>query len=458
MTAANASRVIDARADADGTAGKAGSRGWYTVVLLSAVMMLAYIDRGVIALFVQPMKRDLGLTDTEVSVLLGFAFTFPYVVVGLPMSRIVDRGVRKYLVVGSLALWSLTTALCGLAQNFWSLFVGRAVVGSSESVVTPAAISLIADAIPPERLPRAYAIYNGGITAGSALALLIGGVLMGLLADIPSIELSGIGVLHSWHLVFMIVGIPGLLVAALIVVTVPEPLRRGGSQPKGYPLREVFGSIVGQRALHLNLLTGMVLLSVVNQALGAWMPAFYERTYGWGPAISGPLLGMVSLGGAVVGLVSGAWLAEWFGKRRDDANVRVLVLSQALALPLTLAGPLMPSPWLALAFGGVGGALGVMGGPAFVSALQIATPNEMRGQVNVLYATLVNVIGGSLGPTLTGLFTDHFVTSEADIRYALVAIKLLFGPAALFFLWRAMKPYGAIHRERVDESRRDAFS
>jgi MFS family permease len=439
-----------------GTAAAAGRpsqalapRGWYTVIVLSLVMMLAYIDRGVISLFVQPMKRDFGLSDTQVSLLLGVAFTFPYIMVGLPMSRVVDRGVRKYLVAGSLAVWSLTTGLCGLVQNFWSLFAARAVVGSSESVVTPAAISLIADVVPRERLPRAYAIYNGGILAGSAMALLIGGVLMGLLDGLPPIEISGIGAIRNWQLVFMIVGIPGLLVAVLVMVTVPEPLRRGRGRPQGdYSLREVLASIFRQRALHLNLLSAMVLLAVMNNALAAWMPAFYERTYGWGPAIAGPMLGVTSLGTAVLGLIAGAWLAERLGRRNDDANVRVLFLAQLLSFPFVLAAPLMPNPWLALGCSGVGGLLSGMGGPGFVSALQIATPNEMRGQINVFYATLVNVIGGSVGPTLTGFLTDYAAPSEADLRYVLVAIKLAVAPPALFLIWRAMAPYRRIHRER----------
>lgn len=444
MTESNGSAASGSPSDG------ASRRGWYSVILLSVVMMLAHIDRNVISLFVQPMKRDLGLSDTEVSLLLGIAFTFPYVVVGLPMSRRVDRGVRKYLVAGSLALWSLTTALCGLAQNFWQLFIGRAVVGASESVVTPAAISLIADAVPPSKLPRAYAIYNGGITGGAAMALLIGGVLMGLLADFPSVELPGIGTLHSWHLVFMIVGIPGLLVSSLVMFTVPEPQRRGVIRPKGYPLREVFQSVLSQRAFHLRLLPGMILLAIINNAILAWQPAFYERTYGWGPSVAGPLLGIVSLGTSVAGLITGAWLAERLGKRRSDANVRVLFLAQCLSLPFAVAGPLMPSPWLALGCLAIGSALAGMGGPGFVSALQIATPNAMRGQINVLYATLVNVIGGSVGPTLTGLLTDYVASSEADLRYVLVAIKLMVGPPAIYLLWKAMAPYGRIHRERIE--------
>lgn len=445
MTARETTAVMEG-APAAGEASPAPARGsWYTVITLSLVMMLAYIDRGVISLFVQPMKRDLTLSDTQISLLLGVAFTLPYIVIGLPMSRIVDRGTRKFLISGSLAVWSFTTSLCGIAQSYGALFAARAVVGSSESVVTPATISLIADAVPRERLPRAYAIYNGGILSGSAMALLIGGALMGLLAGVPPIGLPGIGVLRNWQLVFMMVGLPGLLVAVLVLATVPEPLRRGACRPQGYPLREVLASVFRQRALHLNLLSAMVLLGMMNSAMAAWMPAFYERTYGWGPATAGPLLGATSLVTAVLGLVSGAWLAERLGRRNSDANVRVLFLAQLFSFPLVLAALLMPSPWLALGCSAIGGAFAGMGGPGFVSALQIATPNEMRGQINVFYATLVNVIGGSVGPTLAGFLTDTFASSEADLRYVLVTIKLAVGPLALVLIWRAMAPYARIH-------------
>jgi MFS family permease len=425
-------------------------RGWYTVFMLSIVVMLAHIDRGVIALLVQPLKRDLGFSDTEVSILVGFAFTFPYVVIGLPMSRVVDRGVRKHLIAGSLAVWSVATAVCGLAHNFWALFFSRAVIGGAESINTPATISMIADAVPRHRLARAYSIYHAGFTAGAALSLVIGGLLIGLLADVPPISLPGIGIIRNWQLVFMIVGIPGLIVAAVLVITVPEPARRGGKRPGGYPLREVFNSVLSQRTLHLSLLPAMVLLAIMTNAVLAWQPAFYERTYGWGPEMAGPMLGVVALGASALGLLVGAPLCELLGKRHDDANLRVLFIAQLLALPLVAAGPLMPNPWLALACGGIGTFCSVMGGPAFVSALQLATPNEMRGQINVMYATLVNVVGGSLGPTLTGLLSDYVAPSEADLRYVLVGIKLVVGPPALFLLWKAIKPYGVIHRQRID--------
>jgi MFS family permease len=262
-----------------------------------------------------------------------------------------------------------------------------------------------------------------------------------------------IGVIHNWQLVFMIVGIPGVIVALLMLFTVPEPRRKGGTKPEGYPLREVFGFVKGMGSLHWPLLSGMLLLAIMTSGFGAWMPAFYERTYGWGPEKVGPLLGGVSLVTSIVGLIAGARLAEWFGKRRSDANLRVLFLAHLLAQPLLIIMPLMPTPWLALACGAVSGVFGVMGGPGFSAAIQITTPNEMRAQVSVMYAASITAIGGTLGPTLIGFLTDFVAGSEADLRYVLVGVKLLFGPLAVYLIWKSVAPYGKIYGQQVAEGR-----
>jgi len=433
-----------------GEPGRGAHRGWYTVYVLAIVSMLAQIDRGVISLLVQPMKRDLGLTDTEVSLLVGFAFTFFYVVVGPPMSRVTDRGVRKYVIAGGLAVWSFATALCGLAQNFWGLFFGRALVGGGESVNGPASFSMIADVIPRDRLPRAFAILNAGVMGGMALSLVIGGALIGLLANVEPFVLPGVGLIRNWQLVFMIVGIPGLIVALLILFTVPEPRRMGGKKPGGYPFSEVLRFVAGQRAIHLPLLFGVLLMSIQSYGLGAWVPAFYERTYGWGPAVAGPLLGSVSLGASFLGLFIGTRLAEWLGRRSDDANLRVLFLAQLMSVPFGILGPLMPSPWLALGCGALAAVFGVMGGPAYNAAIQLATPNEMRGQVNAMYLFTLSAVGGALGPTLVALITDNIAGSEDQLRYVMAGLRMVLGPLSVALIWLAVAPYGRVYRQRLD--------
>lgn len=438
-----------ARSAAAEPAERIGHRGWYVVFMLAFVVMLAQIDRSIISLMVQPMKRDLGLSDTEVGILIGLAFTLFYTMVGPPVSRIADRGFRKTVVCTSLSIWSAATALCGLAQNFWQFFVGRAVIGGAESASSPASLSMIADVIPRQRLPRAYAIYNAGFLGGGALALVLGGLLLGLLADFEPIQVPGIGVIRDWQLVFIILGLPGILVAGVIALTVPEPQRRGPHKPKGYPLREVLGFIWSNRAMHVPLLGGVLLNSLQTFGSAAWIPAFYERTYGWGPAVSGPLLGTINITASLAGLFIGAKLAEWIGKRRDDANVRVLFLANLFSIPFTVIQPLMPGPWLALSCGAIGGAIASMGGPGYNSALQLSTPNAMRGQINAMYLFVIAALGGALGPLFIALLTDYVAGSEADLRYVLVGFRLVLAPLDAFLIWLAVAPYGRAFRQRI---------
>jgi MFS family permease len=425
--------------------------GWYTVYMTSIVAVMSQIDRGVLALFVQPMKRDFGLSDTQVSILLGFAFTFFYVVGGPILSRMADGGVRKSVIAGALAVWSVATAACGIAQNYWAFFAARAVIGGSESGCGPASLAMIADTVPRERLPRAFAIYNSGFLGGQALSLLFGGVLIGLLANVAPIVVPGIGTIRNWQLVFLMLGVPGLVMAVVFWATVPEPGRKGATRPGGYPLREVIGCIVSQRALHIPFICGILLMAFQTYGLLPWLPAFYERTYGWGPAVIGPTLGIVTLVCSTVGLFAGARLAEVMGERRDDANLRVLYLAQLLPIPLFVAAPLMPNAWLALGLNAIAMVLGSMGAAGFNAALNLATPNEMRSQVIVLYFMLQNAIAGSLGPTVVALITDHIARSEADLRYVIAGVRLVAGPLTAYFLWKSLAPYARIYRQKLAE-------
>jgi len=449
----SASVAVEAPADRLGRPVSAPNSGlgWYTVFMTALVAIMSQIDRGVLALFVQPMKRDFHLSDTQVSVLLGAAFTLFYVVGGPPLSRLADRGVRRSVIAGCLTVWSTATALCGFAQNFWAFFASRAIIGASESGCGPASLSLISDTVPKEKLPRAYAIYNSGFLGGAALSLLFGGILLGLLADVKPIEIDGLGRIYNWQLVFFFLGIPGFLIALVFFLTVPEPARKGGTRPNGYSLKEVFALVNSQRAFHLPLIIGVLAMGFQNYGLIAWMPAFYERTYGWGPAKIGTLMGVISLVGGTIGLFAGAWLAEALGRRRDDANLRVLFLAQALPIPLLIAAPLMPNGWLALGLASVGAMLGAMGAAGFNAALNTAVPNEMRSQINVTYFILQNAIAGSLGPTLVALATDYVAHSEADLRYVIAALRLVLGPICAFALWKALRPYGRVYRQRIDE-------
>jgi len=215
-------------------------------------------------------------------------------------------------------------------------------------------------------------------------------------------------------------------------------------------LREVIGFMMIHRAMHLPFITASLLMSFQIYGLQAWVPAFFERTYGWGPAVAGPLLGLFGLVSTTIGMFVGAWFATWLGKRHDDANMRVYFIAQALAIPFGIIGPLMPSPWLSLACIAVGGAAASMASPAFSAAIQLTTPNAMRSQVTALYFILANAIAGSLGPTLVALLTDHVARSEADLRYVMSGFRLVLGPLGAIFMWRTIAPYAQLYRQQRD--------
>ncbi len=429
---------------------KAGFIGWYTVVVTAVVIMLGQIDRNVISLMVESIKDDFTLTDTEIGYLTGIAFVSTYFLFGPPIARFADRGFRKPVIAASLAVWSAATALCGLAQNYWQLFVARMIVGGAESGSSPASLSMIADVVPKSKLPRAYAIYNTGFMAGGAAALFFGGLLMGVFAHMDPILVPGIGELRDWHLVFIILGLPGLLVAIVIMLTVPEPQRTTSHKKGGYPLREVLGFVWANRRMHIPLLLGSLLNSIQSFGALAWIPAFYERTYGWGPEVAGPLLGPINMGSALIGLFGGAWLAERLGKRRDDANIRTLFMANFLCIPFIVAQPLMPTPVLALVIGSIGYAIAAMGGAGYNSALQVSTPNAMRGQINALYLFIIAAVGGGAGPLIVGVLTDVVAGAEEDLRYVLAGFRLVLAPLDALLIWLAIGPYGKAHRARIN--------
>jgi MFS family permease len=422
-------------------------RAWYTVVVLALVSMMSNIDRGVVNLLVESIKRDLLLSDTQISLLVGFAFSFFYMICGLPMARVADSYSRKIILTTGLTIWSAATALCGLAQTFWQLFAARGLVGAGESVKGPCSMSMISDLVPREKLPRAFAIYQMGITAGMAGSMIIGGVLIGLLSEMPPIELPANLVIRDWHMVFLICGIPGLLLALVMVFTIREPFRRGRKDRKAVPIREIARFLGANYRIYLPLLLSIAIGSIESFGLLVWRPAFFERTYGWGPAVVGPILGVMMLIAVPIGLALGTALAEYYIRRkRHDAMLRVCFISQFLSVPLAVATPLMPTPWLALALGMAAAIAGAMSAPGQNSAIQIITPNAMRGQVSAIYLFTISVIGGGFGPTAIALITDYAFADPAMLRYAMAAFTAIVGPIGALLLWLTLKPYAAVIR------------
>jgi MFS family permease len=417
---------------------------WYAVSVMVLTTVFAQLDLNIVSLLVPSIKKDLHLTDFQLSLLLGFAFAVFYTLVALPIARYIDRYSRKMILALGVAVWSLGTAFCGLAQGFAQLFIARVLVGAGESINGPASYSMVADYFPREKLPRAIAALVMGSLIGSGVALLIGAFVVHAVLEIPDSRLWGIGIIHGWQRVFLAVGLPGLLVALLAAVTVREPPRRGPVDLRAgttASFAEVLIFLRKQWPIFVPMFAGLALTSL-SQGSTAWLPTFFMRTYGWSPAKVGMLTGSLSLILMPPGLIFGVRLAERLAARgRNDAALRVALIGRLISMPAPIVAPLMPDPWLAMAFTQLSLFAIAFSQPSQNAALQIVTPNHMRARVTALYFFIFSIVGTGIGPSLVAAVTDFVFHSDSMLRYSLALTAGFIGPLSLVIMWLGLKPY-----------------
>jgi len=420
----------------------AGRSGWITFAL-TVTFMFNFLDRQVLALLVTPIKASLRLSDTQVSLLMGFAFVAFYGVAGIPLSRLIDRGSRKWILGLGLGFWSLMTLACGLAQNFAQLALARVGLGIGESCNTPATYSLVSDFYPRERLGRAISMINLGNVGGQGVALLLGGTLILWLAHADLHGIPVIGGMKPWQLTFVLLGLPGVVWAAVVLATVPEPARRiAAGRSHVPPLAEVGRFALGMRRLYLALIFGITIKAMLSFGASIWGPALFERKYGWATGAPGLYLGLVSLAAMPPGLLLGGWLADRLTARgRDDAHALVLLWSTVLLMPFAILFPLMPSAPLALAVQACSLFFGAMGTGPGNAAIQVVTPGRMRGTLTAFYLAVMNVVGNGLGPLTVALLTDRLFHDEAMLGTSMAISAAVLAPIGVLLCWIALKSY-----------------
>lgn len=414
------------------------SAAWYTVAVLFLAYTFSAIDRQILTLLVGPVRADLGLSDFEVSLLQGFAFSLLFVVVGIPLARVADRRSRRTIIAAGITFWCAMTALCGLSRTFGQLFLARMGVGVGEAVLSPAAASLIADSFKPERRAMAFSVYHLGYPVGGGLALIIGGAVLELLAGVDSVQLGFLGSFRTWQLAFIIVGLPGLLIAGLMF-TFREPVRQERlyeGEAERIPLR-VIGRYMGERwqayGAHLS---AVAFLGMLAMGTAIWYPTFLMRTYGLTASGAGYSYGLVMGLCGAAGILSGGWLSGILMRRGyADANMRVMLLAAICkTLPLVV-GPLMPSASLALLCMAVATYLGQVSVGVTTAALMEITPNEMRAQMLAVMLFLVNILGLGFGASLIAGLTDFVFADDAALRYSIALASAVIAPSIVVILW-----------------------
>jgi MFS family permease len=413
---------------------------YYALLIVILATLLNFLDAQVFGMMAQRIKVDFHLTDEQLGFLIGPANVIFYVLIGIPMARLVDIYPRKIVLACGIAATGGITALGGLAQSFGQLFGSRMLVGAGGSAHAPGAYSILSDYFPPAKLPRAIGFLQLGYIGGNALGIFLGGQLVSLAAAWPVSHWMGLTV-RGWQWILMMVGFPGLLVSGLLLLT-KEPARRGvTAHGKPLPVAAVLREIRARKAIYLPLFIGLAFSA--TQAIGMlpWRAPFLIRTYGWNEARIGRWMGIMFLASSLIGAAFGTLFVEWLSKRYKDANVRSSAILFAIAAPFEIIAPLMPSGGLALLCLGMAGACGIASAVPQNAAIQRITPNEMRGQVTAIYLFMF-IVFGALGSQLIGTVTQRVFRSDADLWKSIVLTASILMPLAAFAISRGIKPYG----------------
>lgn len=322
-----------------GSAQRSLAYPWYVVGALMLAYIVSFVDRQIMALLIEPIRADLHLNDTQFGLLHGLAFALFYALLGIPIARLFDRRSRPLIIAIGVLFWSFATAACGLARNFWHLLAARIGVGAGEATLSPATYSILADYFPKDKLGRAAAAYSVGSFIGAGLAFLLGGTVIAAVSSVPSVDLPLLGGVRPWQVAFMIVGLPGALVALLIWCTVKDPLRREiGAAHRAGEISGLWCFLVANRGVFTSHYFGYSMSAMALFSLLGWSPAFLIRRFGLLPQETGYVLGIVVTVACTAGVLASGWLMDMLrGRGYIDSPMRTGVIGAAgLLMPIGL--------------------------------------------------------------------------------------------------------------------------
>ncbi len=414
---------------------------WYMVAVLFVLYLLSLLDRLVISLLVAPIRRDLGISDFELSLLQGVAFGAFYALCGLPLGWLVDRYSRRKIIFWGVTIWSVATVACGFARNYFQLFLARVGVGAGEASLSPAAYSILADSFPPQRLTTALAVFSLGSLFGSCLAFMLGGFIVSAVAEHESILLPIIGEVRSWQMVFLTVGAPGVLLG-LLMFTFREP-KRLAVKPQQDAANGglTFGGFLKSRKRFIVCHhVGFTLGNIAMTGMMIWAPAYLARSFGWGPGKIGFWLGLVGLLGGLLGAILHGQVADrWFARGVRDAQMRWYAICAVIALPIGVTGMLLHTPEAFLTmFFFINFFIGPIMGIA-ASSLQLATPAPLRGRVSALYLFVMIMFGIGAGPSVVAALTDFVFRDDTKLGLSLATTFAFAFPLCALFLSLGLK-------------------
>jgi len=427
---------------------------WYVVGLLTVIHMVAYVDRYILTLLIEPIKASLSLSDLQIGLLIGPAFIIFFVTLGLPLGWLADRKDRSMILGVGIALWSLLTAACGIAKTFPALFMARVGVGVGEASMAPCSVSLIGDYFPRGSRPRAIGLWMMGAPVGAGGTYLLGGQVVEYVMSQPPITLPVIGELFAWQSAFFIVGFPGLILAALMIWAVREPVRQSAARATaggvaGPGIRETIDYFIAHFRSYVSVFLGIIGISATG-ASSFWAPALFERTWGWGVGKTGIAVGTILVVTGLFGTNFGGWLAaRWTRRGIYHGPYLTVFIGAIMVLPAFVIFPLMPTPEAAvvvLFFGFLGMSITSGTSPSAVIAI---TPGHLRGQMTAVFFLVINLFGSILAPPMVGYITDR-LGDPAMLKYGMSITVAFFGTIMIIGLWTGLPAFRRAAAEQVE--------
>jgi MFS family permease len=388
------------------------SSAYYALGVLTLVYSFNFIDRQLLAILQESIKADLGLSDSQLGLLTGFAFAVFYVTAGIPIARWADRSNRRNIVALSLAVWSGMTAVSGMAQNYLQLLLARIGVGVGEAGGSPPSHSMISDIFPVHQRASALGFYSTGVNVGILFGFLLGGWLN---------EYFG------WRIAFLVVGAPGILLALLVRFTVAEPIR-GLSENKQVsdrpiPVTEVLALLWSRRSFrHLAVASGLT--AFVAYSIISWGASYFIRSHGMSTGELGTWLALIMGLGGAIGAFGGGVIADRLGNRDKRWYVWVPAIAGMLATPFIVATYSVDSAYLALLCSVVPGVMGNVFLGSTVATVHGLVGVRMRAMSSAVFFFILNIIGLGLGPFSVGLLSDYLALDygQESLRYAMLMI------------------------------------
>lgn len=424
--------------------------GWapllYGVGLLTLVYSFAFVDRQIFNVLVGSIKADLGVSDLEISYLLGPAFILSYVTLGIPAGWCADRFNRRNLIMVAGIAWSLGTMSAAFARSYEQLFATRIFVGASEAFLFPAGVSYLADLFDRRRLPIGTSIFTIAPALGGGLSLLAGGNLLEAVGHLSDVPIPFLGSIRGWQVTLLVIGLVGLL-PVLLMFTLREPARRDLGAGKGEEAEAQYGFLEGLRYMlqrwrfYLAFFFGMACSSMVMLTVSAWGPSYLSRTFGLNPAQIGSLYGTLALVLGIAGGVASPLINGWLARTRSDSPIQTVRLGPCFLLAFSLLFATAHSEGLALA------CLGLLtfsyNFPMSMAstALQIATPSRLRGMASAYYFVIVSLVGYGLGPVAVPLVATHVLGAPDALGPSMAIISSCFAFLAIVLLSIAVKGY-----------------